>query len=356
MTIGGAARDPIAGEDLADVLAASLVGDDAADLARVILALADAAVGISRLLGRGSLAGQLGLETAKPGVAGDKQKRLDVLANDQVRDALAASPTAYFASEEEDEILALNPAAPFAVAVDPLDGSSNIDINASIGTIFSVFRASPDGASASFFRRGREQVAAGYFVYGPHTDMVLTVGDGVDLFALDSHLGRFVGVQSQVRIPPHAYEFAINASNYRHWYDPVCNFFEECLAGSSGSRGVDFNMRWPAAMVVDAHRILHRGGIYLYPADRRRGYEKGRLRLLYEAFPIAWIMEEATGRATDGTEPILDKTVTALHQRTPLIFGSARDVVIVGGFHENPPRNLEQAPLFGRRGLFRDRE
>ena len=351
-----AVADPIAGRDLATILSADRVGDDASDLAKVILALAESAVGISRLLGRGPLAGQLGAETAKPGMGGDKQKHLDVLANDLMRDALAASPTAYYASEEEDDILVLDAAAPFAVAVDPLDGSSNIEINASIGTIFSVFRASRDGGTASFFRRGRDQVAAGYFVYGPHTDMVLTTGDGVYLLAMDQNSGHFIGVRSQVKIPPHAYEFAINASNYRHWHDPVRNFFDECLAGSEGSRGVDFNMRWPAAMVVDAHRILHRGGIYLYPADRRRGYELGRLRLLYEAFPIALLMEQAIGRATDGVEPILDKTVTTLHQRTPLIFGSARDVVIVGGFHDNPPRNLEKAPLFGQRGLFRDRE
>ena len=346
------AEDAVQGRFLADVLATTLEED--ADLAGVILALAEAAKGISRLLKRGPLAGSLGAETSKPESGGDKQKRLDLVANDEIHRALESASVAYLASEEEDEVVAIATGGRYAVAVDPLDGSSNIDIDAAIGTIFTVFRASPEGPEASFFRSGRDQVAAGYFVYGPHTDLVFTTGDGVCLFVLDPETDRFVGVRSPVRIPPHAYEFAINASNYRHWFDPIRNFVEECLAGSDGSRGVDFNMRWPAAMVVDAHRILTRGGVYLYPADRRRGYEEGRLRLLYEAFPIALLMEQAGGRATDGIEPILDRALVALHQRTPLIFGSARDVVIVGGFHDDPPRNLETAPLFGRRGLFRE--
>ncbi len=348
------ATDDLSGrEDLAAFLASTLRGEHATALTATILGLATAAAAISALLGRGQLAGHLGAETQKAGHAGDQQKQLDVLANNEIIAALTATSTAYFASEEEDVILTLDPAGVLAVAVDPLDGSSNIDINASVGTIFSVFAASGEGATASFFRPGREQLAAGYFVYGPHTDLVLTTGAGVHLFVMDPQTRRFQCVRSGVAIPRNAKEFAINASNYRHWFEPVRAFVDECLAGADGARGVDFNMRWPAAMVVDAHRILTRGGIYLYPADRRRGYENGRLRLIYEAFPIAWLAEQAGGGATDGRAAILDKIPGDLHERTPLVFGSANEVAIVTSHHDAPADAITQSPLFGRRGLFR---
>ena len=261
--------------------------------------------------------------------------------------------TAYFASEEEDVILTLDPAGVLAVAVDPLDGSSNIDINASVGTIFSVFPASGDGATASFFRPGAEQLAAGYFVYGPHTDLVLTTGDGVHLFVLD-RAPRLPARPLRVAIPRSAREFAINTSNYRHWFEPVRAFVDECLAGAEGPRGgpistCDGWRRHGRGRPPHLHPRRHLS-LSGRPPPRLRS---GRLRLIYEAFPIAWLAEQAGGGATDGRAAILDKIPGELHERTPLIFGSASEVAIVTGHHDAPSDRPKQAPLFGRRGLFR---
>jgi fructose-1,6-bisphosphatase I len=317
------------------------------------LALADAAAVIATILAKGPLAGSLGAETGEANFDGDRQKRLDVLANEQILANLKQTPTAFFASEEEDVILALDPSGRLAVAVDPLDGSSNIDVNVSIGTIFSIFVASPDGASASFFRPGREQIAAGYFVYGPHTALVLTTGDGVQLFVFDRAVMGFRMARSRVAIPLEAVEFAINTSNYRHWFEPVRTFVDDCVAGREGPRGKDFNMRWVASLVAETHRIFTRGGVFLYPADHRAGYERGRLRLVYEAFPIAMLAEQAGGGATDGYRAILDKIAGELHERTPLFFGSAQTMAIISDSHARAAGRDEHAPLFGRRGLFR---
>ncbi len=341
------------GGSLADHLASTLVGDLATRLAGAILALAEAAKAISALVARGPLAGALGGEVGATNADGDSQKRLDVLANEAVLAALNTTETAYFASEEEEAILTLHSGGALAVAVDPLDGSSNIDVNVSIGTIFSIFAASSDGASASFFRPGSEQLAAGYFVYGPHTALVLTTGNGVDLFVLDRDAGVFRFARSTLTIPLEAREFAINTSNYRHWFGPVQTFIDDCVAGREGPRGKDFNMRWVASLVAETHRIFTRGGVFLYPADRRPGYERGRLRLLYEAFPIALLAEQAGGGAIDGFQRILDKTPDDLHERTPLFFGSSRKMAIIASYHADASDRLGQAPLFGRRGLFR---
>ncbi len=341
------------GMDLATHLDTNLNSAHGAALSATILALADAAAIISMLVAEGPLAGSLGAETGEANCDGDRQKQLDVLANEQILACLKRTPTAFFASEEEDVILAMDPSGTLAVAVDPLDGSSNIDVNVSIGTIFSIFAASQDGASASFFRPGREQIAAGYFVYGPHTALVLTTGDGVQLFVLDRDVMRFRLARSGLTIPPEATEFAINTSNYRHWFEPVQTFIDDCVAGRDGPRGKDFNMRWVASLVAETHRIFTRGGVFLYPADRRAGYERGRLRLLYEAFPIAMLAEQAGGGAIDGYRAVLDKTPGELHERTPLFFGSTQTMAVISEAHANPAGRDEQAPLFGRRGLFR---
>ncbi len=346
-----------AGIELGDFLARA--GMDGADLglsrpiAQVIEALAVAAIDISKVVARGPLAGTLGSSTGAVNADGDLQTTLDAVANRRILDALQATPTAYFASEEEDTILTLDAHAPLAVAVDPLDGSSNIDVNVSIGTIFSIYPVAPAGATASFFRPGREQVAAGYFVYGPHTALVLTTGDGVDLFVLDQTAGAFRLARARIAIPAAAREFAINASNHRHWYDPVKTFVDDCLAGAEGPRGKDFNMRWIASLVAETHRIFSRGGVFLYPADRRPGYEHGRLRLIYEAAPIALLAEQAGGGASDGHMRILEKLPAALHERTPLFFGSADKVARIASYHADPGFQRQHAPLFGARGLFR---
>ena len=322
-------------------------------LADGVCAIANAALRIQALVGRGPLAGALGAQTGGANSDGDAQKALDVLANDIVAEELSAAPVAYFASEEEDAIRTLNPDAPLGVAVDPLDGSSNIEVNVSIGTIFSIFAKSPNGATATFFRPGEEQLAAGYVIYGPHTALVLTTGDGVDLYVLDHEAGAFRLAKSQLSIAPDASEFAINASNFRHWGPAVRLFIEDCLEGAEGPRGKNFNMRWVASLVAETHRIFSRGGVFLYPGDQRPGYAKGRLRLIYEAAPIAMLAEQAGGGATDGLRRILEIAPTELHERTPLIFGAVQKVERIAAYHTDPASAREVSPLFGARGLFR---
>ncbi len=321
-------------------------------LAGVVTAMAEAGAAIAHIVLRGPLMGALGEELGRSNADGDRQRRLDVLADGAVVSALRRSSTAYYASEEEEAILTLRPGGDLAVAVDPLDGSSNIDANISVGTIFSVFRASPAGATASFLRPGSEQLAAGYIVYGPHTALLFTLGEGVALFVLDPETGEFRLIADKLRIERSTREYAINASNYRHWTPPVRTFVDDCIAGVGGPHGKDFNMRWVASLVAETHRIFIRGGVFLYPGDQRPGYEHGRLRLLYEANPIAMLAEQAGGGASDGYARILDRTASALHQRTPLIFGSIEKVARISSYFTDCAFQSTSSPLFGERGLF----
>jgi fructose-1,6-bisphosphatase I len=317
-----------------------------------VAALAQAAIDISDLTCRGALAGITG-EAQGRNTDGDVQKDLDVRADQIIRDALGALPIAVLASEEMAELDILKPGAPISVAFDPLDGSSNINTNISVGTIFSIMPTPPD-ASAAFAQAGSAQLAAGFVVYGPQTSLVLTIGQGVDIFTLDRVERVFKLTGSTVQIPAEAKEFAINSSNRRHWDLPVRAYIEECVMGAEGPCGKDFNMRWVGSLVAEAFRILVRGGIFLYPGDGRDGYEEGRLRLVYEAHPMAFIVEQAGGGASTGRKRILDITPTSLHQRVPLIMGSIKNVQRVEHMHTLPDVALEaNAPLFGHRGLFR---
>ncbi len=323
-----------------------------AAIAATIAALAVACKDIADVVVAGPLSGELSeLQADKTG--GDFQTALDVLANTRLIDALRSAPVAAVASEELDVPVALASGAPIIVALDPLDGSSNIDTNVSIGTIFSLLRSPPNGSAepAAFLRHGHEQLAAGYVLYGPQTSLGLTVGAGTDIFTLDRTRGSFVLTGPRVKIPPVSNEFAINASNYRHWAPPVRQWFDDCIAGAEGPRGRNFNMRWIASMVAEAHRILVRGGVYAYPGDAREGYRSGRLRLVYEANPIALLIEQAGGAASTGRESILDRLPRMLHERVPLIFGSREEVARLERHHIDPAG--EHWPLFGRRGLFR---
>ncbi len=322
-------------------------------VASTIAALAAACQDIAAIIAAGPLAGNLAAHR-NDGTGGDVQTELDVRANALLAKALESAPVAAVASEEMDAPLPLRPGAPIIVALDPLDGSSNIDTNVSVGTIFSLLHL-PRGSGtepAAFLRAGREQVAAGYFIYGPRTALALTLGDGTDLFTLDRHSGIFRLTAAGVRIPPRAREFAINASNYRHWDAPVRTWFDDCLAGTEGPRGENFNMRWVASMVADAHRILVRGGVYVYPGDARHGYRNGRLRLLYEANPIAMLIEQAGGFASTGCERILDRVPRLLHERVPLAFGAREEVERIERHHFGDVPKGETSPLFTRRGLF----
>lgn len=341
------------GQPLSAYLAGAASGDSRRRaVAEAVVALAAGAAQISRLVAGGPLGGAHGEATGGANADGDAQLALDLRANGYMLAALHGAPVAYFASEEEDAILTLTPDAPVSVAVDPLDGSSNVDVNVSIGSIFSILPTEAAGATATFFRPGVAQLAAGYFIYGPHTALVLSLGQGVDLFVLDPVSGAFRLARRSLGIPPQTKEFAINASNYRHWFPPVRTFVDDCLEGSEGPRGKNFNMRWVASLVAETHRIFARGGVFLYPADRRPGYERGRLRLLYEAFPMAFLAEQAGGAATDGIERILLKVPVELHQRTPLVFGSAEDVACIAGYHLDPSLVRDLPPLFRDRGLF----
>jgi len=324
-----------------------------AAVAATVAALAGVGAEIAALLAQGALAGPLGRATGKRGEV-DEQKEIDVLANDRIVEALKAAPVAAVASEEMEGPLLLNEKAPLLVAVDPLDGSSNIDADASIGTIFTVLPAlQHNGEPSAFLQPGVNQLAGGFFVYGPQTVLVLSVGNGTQIFTLDRHSMTFVLTHPKVEIPPRTSEYAINGSNTRHWDDPVRTYVEDCKRGKEGPRGRDFNMRWTGSPVVDIYRILSRGGIYLYPGDRRREFRNGRLRLIYEANPIAWVVEQAGGAASTGRERILEIVPESLHQRVPLITGSRAEVEHVMRLHDGLQVKGERSPLFSRRGLLR---
>ncbi|MCQ0986515.1 class 1 fructose-bisphosphatase [Jiella marina] len=298
----------------------------------------------------------LGQSRGAENAGGDTQKELDVLADTVFLEAAKASPIAYFGSEEQDEPVTLKSDAPLAIAIDPLDGSSNIETNVSIGTIFSLLPVSDEHRAdpgTVFCQPGSRQLAAGFFIYGPQLLLVLSVGNGTQTFIFSPNFGGFVEMGPSLSIADKAKEFAINASNYRHWPPQIRAYIDDCLAGSEGPRERDFNMRWIASLVADCYRILLRGGVFLYPGDDRKGYAKGRLRLVYEANPIAFCVEHAGGKATDGTTPILEKVPEGLHERTPLVFGSTREVERVGRYVADPSALAEKSPLFGKRSLFR---
>jgi fructose-1,6-bisphosphatase I len=333
-------------------------GSDAtrAAVAAVLRAVADTAGTVAEIIASGPLAGPLATSVGE-NADGDTQMELDVRADALFEAALRETPVAAYGSEERETALLLDRSAPLAVAIDPLDGSSNIDTNVSIGTIFAILpmtdaaRQNPD---AAFGQPGARQLAAGFVVYGPRTTLVLTLGQGTQMFTFDRTSDCFVVTCPHVQIPPGRREYAINASNYRHWDEPVKAYIDDCLSGEEGPRGGNFNMRWIASLVADAFRILVRGGIFLYPRDARPGYREGRLRLVYEANPIALIVEQAGGAATDGERRILDIEPAGLHQRVPLVFGSRDKVERVARYHSEPHGIGERSPLFGRRGLFRN--
>jgi fructose-1,6-bisphosphatase I len=334
----------------------SWAGADAAraDVAAVVSAIARAAVELAELVAAGPLAGGMAAIVGT-NEDGDAQKALDVRADELFLTAVRGAPVALYASEERSGPVTLDPTQRLAVAIDPLDGSSNIDTNVSLGTIFGVLPALADaagGAAATFRQPGARQEASGFVIYGPHTALVLTVGRGVQFYTLDRREGVFRLTREEVTIPTGKREYAINASNHRHWDPEIRGYIEELVAGADGPRGQDFNMRWIASLVAEAYRILVRGGIFLYPRDARPGYERGRLRLVYEANPVALIVEQAGGAACDGERRILDIEPQELHERVPLIFG-ARDKLarVEDRIAGRVPH--DQPPLFGRRGLFR---
>ncbi|MDN5782790.1 MAG: class 1 fructose-bisphosphatase [Luteimonas sp.] len=316
------------------------------ELRLLIEVVARACKRISVAVGKGALGGVLGDAVAAGGdgasinVQGEAQKKLDVLSNEILLEANAwGGHLAGLASEEMDHSQPIPDAYPrgnYLLLFDPLDGSSNIDVNVSVGTIFSVLR-SPEGVGTvgdeHFLQAGRDQVAAGYCIYGPSTMLILTLGHGTHAFTLDREQGSFVLTQRDMRIPAETKEFAINMSNQRHWEAPMQGYVRDLLAGKEGPRGKDFNMRWIASMVADVHRLLTRGGIFIYPWDRKDPSKAGKLRLMYEANPMSMLVEQAGGAATNGRARLLDVAPTQLHQRVPVFLGSKHEVEEATRYH-----------------------
>ncbi|KQT88012.1 class 1 fructose-bisphosphatase [Aurantimonas sp. Leaf443] len=327
-----------------------------ADVAETVRQLCLAAIKVRNTILSGGTGDTLAASREATNAGGDIQKELDVLADRVFEEAAKASPVVWYGSEEQEEPVAANPTGTLAIAIDPLDGSSNIDTNVSIGTIFSLFPVGEEGRAnphAAFLQPGTSQLAAGFFIYGPQLLLVLSVGNGTHVFIFSPAFGGFVEMRASVDIDPRAKEFAINASNYRHWEPQMRSYIDDCLAGVEGPRERDFNMRWIGSLVADCYRILVRGGVFLYPGDARKGYAKGRLRLLYEANPIAFCVEHAGGAATDGVTRILEIVPDGLHARTPLVFGGKREVERVARYMADPASLSERSPLFGKRSLFR---
>lgn len=333
------------------------------ELNALLLDVSLACKAIARIVALGALGDALPAAGAI-NVQGEEQKPLDLLANDIfVRMNEWSGHLAGMVSEEMDaplQIPANYQRGKYLLLFDPLDGSGNIDVNVSVGSIFSVLRAPPDlpgsaraALEADFLQPGATQVAAGYALYGPTTMLVLSVGNGVAGFTLNPNLGEFVLTHKNIQVPGETQEFAINSSNSRFWEPPITRYVNECLAGKTGPRGKDFNMRWIASMVAEAHRILMRGGVFMYPRDSKEPARAGRLRLLYEANPIGFVIEQAGGRASTGRQAMLGVQPSSLHQRIGLIFGSKNEVERIERYHREPAPGASPPPLFAERGLFR---
>ena len=334
------------------------------ELNALILDVAMACKAIARSVAFGSLGdpAMRGIDLGGlTNVQGEVQKAMDVISNEVfIRTTEWSGNLAGMASEEMEEPRQIPPTYPrgkYLLVFDPLDGSSNIDVNVSVGSIFSILRMAEHGrdvVEADFLQPGSEQVAAGYAIYGPTTMLILSVGSGVVGFTLDPNLGEFKLTHPDIRVPVDTQEFAINSSNSRFWEPPIKRYVDECLAGKTGPRGKDFNTRWIASMVAEAHRILMRGGVFMYPRDSKDAAKPGRLRLLYEANPVGFIMEQAGGRASTGRQPVLGVKPSALHQRIGLVFGSKNEVERIERYHHEPATRDPGTPLFAERSLFRD--
>ncbi len=319
------------------------------DVAAVVKAIS-ASVGKGSLLGLASLAGS---ENAQ----GEAQKKLDLIADELfARGVEWSGLVGALASEERDDVRFIEGSGPLALVFDPLDGSNNLDVNLPVGSIFSVFALpANDRSSGAVLQPGSRQLAAGYAIYGPSTQLVITVGRGTHGFTLDREIGNFVLTHPDIRIPEEGTDYLINASNRRFWEPPVQRYVDECKAGVEGPRGRDFNTRWVASMVADVHRVLLRGGIYLYPRDRKETNREGRLRLLYEANPMAMLVEQAGGAASTGRSRILDVQPERIHQRVPVVLGSRTEVERVERYHQEFDKGDDKpysSPLFGERSLF----
>jgi fructose-1,6-bisphosphatase I len=343
------------GSTLAQFLEAEVSGQRiSGDVASTMECLSKASSELARIISYSAPAESTEDQSAT-GIDNHIQRPMDSRAHNLFEAQLSISPASALISEEMENLKELGGDSSLCVAIDPLHGSANIETNMSIGTIFSIIdidrSALTDPIDAI---NSGELLAAGFFVYGRQTTLTLTCGNGVSIFSINPATSEFVLIKQKVCIPRGQREFAINTSNYRNWDGSVRHFVDDCFSGRDGPLGADYNMRWNASLVAEAYRILIRGGVFLYPADSRQGYEKGRLRLLYEAIPIAFVMEQAGGKAIDGYERILEKKVTSLHGRIPLIFGSTEMVDQIGEYFTNDPTENTRFPLFASRKLLRN--
>ena len=333
--------------------------DATGDLNGLITDVSLACKAIASRVAFGTLGAPTEAREAAVNVQGETQKPLDRISNELfLRASEWGGHVAGMLSEEMEGVYTLPahyPRGKYLLMFDPLDGSSNIDVNVAVGSIFSIAHAPHphvDAQPADFLQPGATQVCAGYAIYGPSTMLVLTLGRGTHAFTLDPMLGEWVLSHRHLKVPASTREFAINASNSRFWEPAVKRYVDECLAGQTGPRGADFNMRWIASLVAETHRILMRGGIFLYPRDTKDKAKAGRLRLLYEANPIAFLIEQAGGRASTGRQSLLDVVPESLHQRIGFVFGASDEVERIERYHRDEPLDTYASPLFGRRGLF----
>lgn len=322
-----------------------------ADVATTVAQLAAACIRLSSLIGRGPLDAPMTTGAGRRRCEGGPS--LAIKAHELMAGALGDAPVAAMLSPQAEAPIGLDAGAPLGVALDPLDGVTDLGANLPLGTIFAILPTRAGDPGATFCQPGRAQLAAGCAIYGPSTTFVLTLGAGSALFVLDREGKRWQRAATSLAIPPGRPEYAIDASNYRHWGPAIRAYIDDCIAGTEGPRGVDFATWWTSSLAAGAYRVLVRGGLFLEPADARPGRGRGRLRLVSQASPIALIIEQAGGAATDGTRRILDLVPQEPDERTPLVFGSSDQVEQVRRYHEDPPFAAHRAPLFGRRGLFR---
>ncbi|MDZ4097691.1 MAG: class 1 fructose-bisphosphatase [Methylophilaceae bacterium] len=312
-----------------------------AELTPLLESIANACKRISMTISQGDLLGIMGSLDQK-NIQGETQKQLDVICNDIfIADTGKHGLVAAMASEELEHPHLINHRsgsnAKYLLVFDPLDGSSNVNVNISVGTIFSILRCPSDATpvTADFLQQGKNQICAGYALYGSSTMLVLTTGHGVNGFTLNTEKNEFLLTHPRMTIPADTSEFSINMSNYRFWDTPVRRYIDECLQGKEGPRGKDFNMRWVGSMAADVHRILVRGGVFIYPVDRKTKKQGGKLRLLYEASPMSFIVEQADGAASTGDQKVMDVLPEILHQRIPVILGSKNEVERLVGYHHS---------------------
>ena len=327
------------------------------DLAKAVHALAAGCRAIGERVARGALSGGFDV-TCREIPLSESDPDVDRQAHETFLGGLQGAPIGAVISPVVEEPVVLDVRSSLIAVVSPLDGSASIDTNAAVGTVFAILRRLSNGSgggdlTASYLQPGNNLLAAGFVVYGPRTALVLTLGDGTHAFTLDANDHQFLMSAKNVKLPATGREYAINAANYRHWNNAIQTYVDDCLDGSDGLRSVDFNMRWIGSPVAEIYRIFTRGGIYLYPADAREGYRDGRFRLIFEASPIAMVVEQAGGAATTGLARILDLKPTSFRQRVPMILGSRAEVEYVEMLHQEPQAKNERSPLFGQRGLFR---